>query len=270
MNIQTIFSLTLYGFSAVISFTGFLIFSWWWYNQKNATKIYAYVTLLLFSISVEQFIDWLAYYYLIIDEKICYHIMRSHWWYLRELLISSVMLAVVVHVSHRIAVQRRRTQMFKARRRTKPDNYFKQEILVVDDKDEVVNLLIMGINQVFPNVTVYSAMSAEEALKIFAEHENINLVITDMFLPKMNGFELCSLIKEECPWTIIIGMTGYINVYEFWVAREVGFDDYVTKPFHLNDITSIVRKHLEVLDRWKSIRAGRGKPSEPKRVKEKE
>ena len=159
--------------------------------------------------------------------------------------------------------------MFKSKSKPKPGSYYDQEVLIVDDHKEVVFLIKAGIKKLFPNVTVYTACTAEKALEIFKEHENISLIVTDILLPNMNGFELCGVLKEECPWILIIGMTGYTSVYEFWAAREVGFDDYILKPFRVFDMMALIRKELETLDRWKSIEAGRSKPEDRRQSKRK-
>jgi CheY-like chemotaxis protein len=69
----------------------------------------------------------------------------------------------------------------------------------------------------------------------------------------MNGFELCEIIKYKCPWTIVIAITGYPLKYEFMKVKEVGFDDYIEKPFPIKVIVGIVRRELHRIVAWKTI-----------------
>lgn len=267
MNTFETIAVLFYVAATLSSLVGFCLFVWWWHRKKGATAVYTYITLLFGAQAFEQGVEGIVYYLYAIDHPTRSIILGSAVWPIRTLFVALVMTAIVIHISNRIIVQRRRAKMFQARKQAKPDEFYRQEILVVDDHIEVLELVSNTINRAFPNITVYKARTAEESLHVFTEHKHISLVITDLLLPRMNGFELCALIKEECPWTIIIGMTGYTSIYEFWTAREIGFDDYVQKPFHIADIVDVVRKHLEVLERWKGIRVGRSKPKNRRRRK---
>jgi CheY-like chemotaxis protein len=264
------FFVSTYIFSSLVSLLGFFLFIWWWAKKKRATSVYSYVTLLFGALAFDKGFEGLLYYSTMFTEGPKHNIANSPIWPISTLIVGLTITTIVFNVSKRILKQRRRAKMFQVRKYSKPDTFYRQEVLVVDDQIEVLDLVSMGISRRFPNIVTYKARTAEEAMYVFANHKHISLVITDMLLPKMTGFELCALIKEECPWTIVIGMTGYTSIYEFWTAREIGFDDYIQKPFHLDDLLDIIRKHLEVLERWKTIRVGRIKPKDLKRRKDDE
>ena len=258
-------TMTLYVFTTVASAIGFGLFSWWWLKKGSATPVYSYITLLFGAQAIEQGVEGLTYYYFATSNPIGNQIVNSVIWPVRLLLVGVIVAIIVFHVISRIKTQMIRIKSFEKRRTSRPDKDFTNQVLVVDDHSESLSLIERAIKLAFPNVTVYTAENAEDALDAFTEHNDISLIVTDLLLPKMNGFELCALIKDECPWTIVLGMTGYISVYEFWTAREVGFDDYIQKPFHVSEVIDVVRHYFGVLERWKTIRVGRRKPKKKER-----
>lgn len=270
MNNFEVFTFLSYIFATVVSFIGFVIFSWWWYKKGAATTVYAYMTLLMGTYTFEKVVESMGYWLFATEDPRVYTFVGSYAWPLRVLFCGGVIFLIVLHVTNRIYNQMKMIKRLKTRRTLTPDDKFLHQVLVVDDHDEITNMVEKGLTFAFPNITIYKASTAEQALALFADHPNINLVITDMLLPKLNGFELCALIKDECPWTVVIGMTGYQSVYEFWAAREIGFDDYIDKPFNVSSLIDIVRSHFLVLERWKTIRMNRPKRKQANQTQQEE
>jgi CheY-like chemotaxis protein len=235
------------------SLSGFLIFTWWWYKNQGATVVYAYITLLFASESVVHFIHAVGRYYRMIGEiDSVSALYNSVVWPSRLVFHFFILLAIVIHVSHRIYLQVKRRKAFLKRKFAHPDEDFKEEILIIDDNEAVAEVLEKTLRLVFPNIVIHSVPDAEKALKLFRRDVDINLVLTDIYLPGgISGFEFCKIVKEECPWTIIIAMTGYPDKYEFWTARAAGFDDYFQKPFDVKSLIDTVRREFETLERWK-------------------
>ena len=95
-----------------------------------------------------------------------------------------------------------------------------------------------------------TACSAEEAL-IIAEKEKFEIFFLDIKLPKMNGIDLCKILKKDHPASFFFSMTGYASVFDLVKCRESGFDDYFIKPFTLEAVVKVVSETFEKIERWK-------------------
>lgn len=103
-----------------------------------------------------------------------------------------------------------------------------KRVLAVDD--ELINLkIIEHIMKDEPLYEIIGASSGAEALKILAEQE-INLILLDVLMPEMDGFETLSRIKEKYDIPVVF-MTGDKNLETINKATEYGVEDYLTKPF---------------------------------------
>lgn len=113
------------------------------------------------------------------------------------------------------------------------DNPNKKKILVVDD-EEIVRI---SCQRVFlpegHDVTICS--SAKEALEKF-ETETFDLVLADLMMPDVDGFELTLLIKKRWPDVKVVLMTGYITAKVREEAENVGVNFFIEKPFLPEDI----------------------------------
>lgn len=228
---------------SVVTAVGFCLFAWWWWKNRKATPVYAYITFLFLT-------EVLMHINLLPGDKPLLHNYEA--WVL--FFHGAVLTGIVFHVVKKIIGDHKRRKKFMVRKRTPLDKDFKEEVLIIDDSEEVIDILRRGMAMVFPNLKIHTAYNANDALDIFYENTDINLIITDINLPRMNGFELCEVVKKQCPWTVMVAMTGYSDDYEFWNAREIGFDDYIAKPFGLKDIAAILRRELAKISRWKSSR----------------
>jgi two-component system cell cycle response regulator DivK len=88
------------------------------------------------------------------------------------------------------------------------------------------------------------ANNGQEAVDFCKEFPNISLILMDIRLPIMDGFEATKVIREFNSNVPIIAQTAYVMPYEKTKVMEVGCDDLITKPFRVNDIVNIVLKHL--------------------------
>lgn len=111
----------------------------------------------------------------------------------------------------------------------------RSKILVVDDDDEIRNLLeICLTNEGF---SVVKAFDGEDALNII-EKESIQLVILDVMMPKLNGMEVCSIIRKNLNIPILM-LSAKSEDMDKIQGIMTGADDYLTKPF--NSLELIVR-----------------------------
>jgi DNA-binding response OmpR family regulator len=127
----------------------------------------------------------------------------------------------------------------------------KETILVVDDERHIVELAQLYLEQA--GFLVESARDGQEVLTR-ARHLRPALVVLDLMLPGLDGWEVCRRLRTESD-TPIIMLTARTDDVDRIVGLELGADDYVTKPFNPRELVARVRA---VLRRYqKSVRPGR-------------
>ena len=104
----------------------------------------------------------------------------------------------------------------------------KLKILVVDDEERMRKLLKDFL--VRNDFIVVEAQDGEEALKIFFEDKNIKLIILDVMMPKMDGWEVLETIRKYSDVPVIM-LTAKAEERDELRGFELGVDEYVTKPF---------------------------------------
>jgi DNA-binding NtrC family response regulator len=116
-------------------------------------------------------------------------------------------------------------------------------ILIVEDEAKMRRLLELNLGD--EGYTVHAASDAEAGLNILRQ-EKIDLVLTDLKLPGMNGLEFLLLVKRTNATIPVVVMTAYGTVETAVEAMKAGAVDYVLKPFPLEEIQLVVRKELDV------------------------
>jgi len=119
------------------------------------------------------------------------------------------------------------------------------KILIVDDEKNMCRSLEILLSA--DGYKTISCERAEVALKVL-EKDDIDLVITDLTMPGMNGMELLKKVKELYPNTQVIIMTAYSTVQSAIEAIKIGAYDYLIKPFSDDDILMSAKKALEVAE----------------------
>ena len=127
-------------------------------------------------------------------------------------------------------------------------------ILLVDDEDSVQKLLAYPLER--DGFRVLQARDGQEALDRFAR-ENVDLVVLDLMLPKVDGLEVCKRLRATSEVPIIM-LTARDDELDKVVGLELGADDYITKPFSIREFRSRVRALLR--------RASAARPSEQQSV----
>ena len=115
------------------------------------------------------------------------------------------------------------------------------KILIVDDEHDVVKLVRMSFEVQEPAWEALSAYDGEEALTIF-ETEQPDLVILDIMMPEMSGFDVLKELRRFSDVPVIM-LTAKENEIDKVMGLNLGADDYITKPFG----------HLELLARVKAV-----------------
>ncbi|MEW6265277.1 MAG: sigma-54 dependent transcriptional regulator [Thermodesulfobacteriota bacterium] len=117
-----------------------------------------------------------------------------------------------------------------------------ETILVVDDEKNY--LLVMAALLSEEGYEVLTAESGPEALESL--NDGVDLILTDMTMPRMDGIELLTRVKEARPELPVIMMTAYGTVEKAVEAMKKGAFDYITKPFQNEDLKRDIRKALEM------------------------
>ncbi len=112
--------------------------------------------------------------------------------------------------------------------------------MVVDDKSELRQLLKSYLTQ--EGFDVVTANDGQEALYV-ARHEKPNLIILDLMMPEMGGYEFVRAFHREAETPVVI-LTAKIDENDKVLGLELGADDYVTKPFSPRELTARVRAVL--------------------------
>ena len=112
-------------------------------------------------------------------------------------------------------------------------------ILIVDDEEMMRNLLDKILSR--EGYKIETAVDGVHALEVLNE-KKIDLIISDMKMPRMNGFELLKHVKADFSDIGIIIMTAYGDTYTVKDALLLGADEYITKPFKSYEISLVVER----------------------------
>jgi DNA-binding NtrC family response regulator len=116
-------------------------------------------------------------------------------------------------------------------------------ILVVDDEQDIVNLIKQSLE---PNgFQAYIFIEPSAALEHFISHsKDYDIVISDVRMPGMNGYEFIRNVKESNPKVKVILMTAFeIDDKEFHnVLSDIKLDSFLQKPFHIQQLNEVVEK----------------------------
>lgn len=118
----------------------------------------------------------------------------------------------------------------------------KSNILVVDDEVAIRRALERYLSGI--GYQVFGVENAEDALKIL-DKETIDLALVDLVMPKIDGIELIRRMKSRVPDIVVIVMTAYGTITSAVEAMRAGAYHYLTKPFQLEDISSLIATALE-------------------------
>ena len=115
-------------------------------------------------------------------------------------------------------------------------------LLIIEDEAKMRRLLELNLSE--DGFTVYTAADAEAGLNTLRQ-EKIDLVVTDLKLPGMNGLELLQAVKRTNATIPVVVMTAYGTVETAVEAMKAGASDYLLKPFALEEMKLILRKELD-------------------------
>ena len=119
-----------------------------------------------------------------------------------------------------------------------------KKILVIDDEIDICNMLKEYLQM--EDYLVYTATDASEALKQICQQPD--LILLDINMPEMDGYELCERIRDEltCP---ILFLSARTEEKDRVNGFKVGGDDYIVKPFSMEELLARIAAHLRREDR---------------------
>jgi DNA-binding response OmpR family regulator len=118
-----------------------------------------------------------------------------------------------------------------------------KKILIVDDEQDIVESLKFVLESY--DYTCYCAYNGEDGLKLAREIAP-DLIILDVMMPRINGFKISRLLKFDAKYKNIpiLMITARSQEEDKLIGEETGADEYITKPFDLDDVVKIVQKYL--------------------------
>jgi DNA-binding response OmpR family regulator len=106
-------------------------------------------------------------------------------------------------------------------------------ILIVDDNQELREVLRQELIE--EGYAVFAAGDGEQGLDVLRK-EHVDLVLLDIGLPGMGGFEVLKSIRKDFPGIRVVMITAHSDVYHAMESRKLGADDFVGKPYDINEI----------------------------------
>lgn len=125
----------------------------------------------------------------------------------------------------------------------------KERILIVDDEKEIRDLIDIYLKG--EGYDTIKAENGEEALNIL-EEQNVDLIILDIMMPKVNGIEACLRIREEREMPIIM-LSAKSEDMDKILGLNTGADDYLTKPFNPLELVARVKSQLRRYKRFNKL-----------------
>ncbi|QLG47211.1 sigma-54-dependent transcriptional regulator [Costertonia aggregata] len=134
----------------------------------------------------------------------------------------------------------------------------RENILLVDDDIQILELLQRHLKSM--QYHTYKAVSVKEALFILKDTK-IDLLITDINMPEVNGIQLVKYAAEHYPHMPKLVVTGFPSVEDALNVIKSGATDYLTKPFTKSELEAAVKKSFASVPSQKSISTKTGKPA---------
>ena len=120
-----------------------------------------------------------------------------------------------------------------------------KKILIVEDERNIVDILTFNLTR--EGYDTLEALDGEAGLRL-ALDEDPDLILLDLMLPKMDGFEVCRTLRERGRATPIIMLTAREEETDKVLGLELGADDYITKPFSVRELLARVKSNIRRSD----------------------
>jgi len=150
-------------------------------------------------------------------------------------------------------------KIVKQKRKEKVENEIKvktDDFVILVAEDEEINYLYIEEVLSELDVKLLHARNGKEAVEIFKENSKINLVLMDIKMPVLNGYEAAKQIKKINPDIVIIAQTAYAMKEDKSKATEAGCDGYIAKPLDADELLNIIIPVLDRFAKTKMFRTG--------------
>lgn len=117
----------------------------------------------------------------------------------------------------------------------------KNSILVVDDEDALRTVLSSELES--EGYIVATAGDGDEAISTL-QGKLFDLVLLDIKMPRVDGFEVLRFVKERYPATKVIMLTGFADLKNAIESKKLGAEDFVSKPYDLVDLLTTIERVL--------------------------
>jgi len=116
-------------------------------------------------------------------------------------------------------------------------------ILVADDDPDILSIVSMSLET--QDYTVYKATNGREAVDLARQHHP-DLILMDMMMPVLSGYEAVVELKADATTKdiVIVGLSAKAMATDMERATDVGIDGYITKPFRIAQILSVVESYM--------------------------
>jgi two-component system response regulator VicR len=114
-------------------------------------------------------------------------------------------------------------------------------VLVVEDEKNIVDILSFNLTR--EGYTVLEAYDGEAGLQLALE-QNPDLILLDLMLPKMDGFDVCRTLRAKGSAIPVIMLTAREEETDKVLGLELGADDYITKPFSMRELLARVKANI--------------------------
>ena len=118
------------------------------------------------------------------------------------------------------------------------------KILIAEDVES--NFLYIKAVLTKLNATIYWAKNGLEAIEICNNEPSIDLVLMDLQMPEMNGYEATRILKKKFPKLPVVAQTAFAMSDDREKAMDSGCDDYLAKPIKSKDLLFVVGKYLNL------------------------
>lgn len=126
-------------------------------------------------------------------------------------------------------------------------------ILVVEDDKDIAHLTTLHLTDA--GYKVDCVHDGEDGLNAAVE-QPYDLLILDVMLPGMDGFEICRLVREKKPSVLVIMLTAKSSEVDRVLGLEIGADDYLTKPFSMRELQARVKALLRRREKFQPAKEG--------------
>ncbi len=118
-------------------------------------------------------------------------------------------------------------------------------ILVADDDPDILSIVSMSLEA--QGYTVHKATNGREAVDLAREHRP-DLILMDMMMPVVSGYEAIGELKADATTKdiVIVGLSAKAMATDMERASDVGIDGYITKPFRIAQVISVVESYLDL------------------------